>query len=48
MDKLAVALDNAKWLENRGANNKNNPYTSVHKIILHLSEVAGGPSEFGI
>ncbi|MHB1267794.1 MAG: RloB family protein [Acidithiobacillus ferriphilus] len=40
MDKLAVALNNASWLENRGANNNNNPYTSVHKTILHLSEVA--------
>ena len=48
MNKLAAALDNARWLEKLRARNKNNPYTSVHKIIQHFSEVAGGPSEFGI
>lgn len=40
MDNVEAAIENAEWLEQRAANNNYNPYTSVHRVLRHFSQVA--------
>ena len=38
-DRLERAIENARWLEGRAANNNYNPYTNVHKLVELLIEL---------
>lgn len=40
MQDLAVARTNAEWLAPRAAQNNCNPYTAVHRVILHFESVS--------
>ena len=40
MHRMDDAVENAEWLEARAVNNNHNPFTSVHKVVQHLSGVA--------
>ncbi len=40
MKNVEAAIGNAEWLEKRTVNNNHNPYTSVHRVLRHFSQVA--------
>jgi len=41
MSRLQDALENAAWVETRAEHTGYNPYTSVHRVLLHFAQVAG-------
>lgn len=40
MGTIDAAIANADWLEQRAPDNNHNPYTSVHAVLKHFSDVA--------
>ena len=40
MQQVDTAIGNAEWVEQRAANNNYNPYTNVHHVLRHFSDVA--------
>jgi hypothetical protein len=41
MPRIDAAVSSATWLEHRAEINGWNPYTSAHRLMLHLKQVAG-------
>ena len=40
MQQVDTAIGHAEWVEQRAANNNYNPYTNVHHVLRHFSDVA--------
>jgi len=45
MARLYDAIRNAEWLETRAINNNHNPYTSVHAVLTHFSNISSARNQ---